>query len=351
MEMRLPLAVSIGEPAGIGPDIILKSWVSRNGHGSATCLPFFYVHGSAACLSLRAEQLQLDVDIIKINSPSEALSCFQDGLPVIDIALTDPVVAGELNGSSSQMVMTAIRQSVIDTHKGLAAGVVTAPIHKAVLYEAGFKHPGHTEYLAALADELYCTDEIEGGRHIPVMMLASSEIKVVPVTIHIALSEVPAALSGAKIINTVRCLHCDLLTRFGIKRPRIHLTGLNPHAGEDGTMGREEIEIISPAIDQLLSEGYDVSGPHPADVSFHASARQRYDAAVAMYHDQALIPIKTLAFDEGVNVTLGLPFIRTSPDHGTALNIAGSGLAKPDSFIAALKMAGDMASYSRETSV
>lgn len=334
---RLPLAVSLGEPAGIGPDIILSSWAELRSQQPCDTSLFFYVYGCAACLERRVDILGIDCPVVKIFSPDEATNCFFNALPVIDLPLAHEVVAGHLDKAAADMVITAIRNSVFDVISGKASGVVTAPIHKSILYEAGFKFPGHTEFLASLAADHY------GRDYLPVMMLASDELKVVPVTIHIPLSKVPDTLSKELIIKTVEILHHDLCDKFGLSHPKIHITGLNPHAGEAGTLGREDDEIILPALEALKAKGIDVTGPHPADVSFHAAARKTYDAVAAMYHDQALIPIKTLAFDEGVNVTLGLPFIRTSPDHGTALDIAGSGKAKPNSFIAALRMAQQMA--------
>lgn len=336
MVEKLPLVVSMGEPAGIGPEIILKAYLQAVDEG----LPFFYVYGDAALLRISAEQLGLDISVIDIKSAEEAAATFASGLPVISVADYIPVQPGDLSASSSRVVIEAIRRAVEDIYAGSARGLVTAPIHKANLYAAGFNFPGHTEFLSELTAEFY------GVRRQPVMMLASDDLKVVPVTIHIPFSKVPEALSCDLIIETVRIVHQDLVQRFGIERPRIMLTGLNPHAGEDGKIGREEIEIILPAIETLKNEGIDVFGPQPADVSFHQAARARYDVAVAMYHDQALIPIKTLAFDEGVNITLGLPFVRTSPDHGTALDIAGQGIASPKSLFAAMRMADTLATNS-----
>lgn len=332
MSVTLPLVVSMGEPAGIGPEIILKAYLqSVDGD-----LPFFYVYGDAALLRISAERLGLDVSVVDIETASEAATAFGTGLPVIAAGDHRPVKPGKISPDTAGLVIEAIRRSVEDVHAGQARGLVTAPIHKANLYGAGFNFPGHTEFLAQLAEDVY------GVSRRPVMMLASAALKVVPVTIHIPFIEVASSLTTELILETVEILHHDLVHRFQIKKPRILLTGLNPHAGEDGKMGREEIDIIRPAIEALSGKGLNVFGPRPADVSFHAAARAGYDAAVAMYHDQALIPIKTLAFDEGVNVTLGLPFVRTSPDHGTALDIAGRGVASPNSFIAALRLADEL---------
>ena len=237
-------------------------------------------------------------------------------------------------------IIEAIDRAVADTLGGTASGVVTLPIAKKPLYDAGFPFPGHTEYLAHLA-------ETATGRPVrPVMMLAGPKLRTVPVTIHIALSAVMAALTPELLEETIRITHADLVARFGLSRPRIAVSGLNPHAGEDGAMGREEIEVIAPVLDRLRGEGMAITGPLPADTLFHDRARAEYDVAVCMYHDQALIPAKALGFDDAVNVTLGLPFIRTSPDHGTAFAIAGTGAARPDSLVAALKMAARMAAGS-----
>ena len=331
-----PLVVSMGEPAGIGPDVILKAWDQR----AELELPFFYVVGAVTCFHERAKALGLSVPLTSIQDGVETAALFQDSLPVIDIGPIGAVEPGVLFSGNGRFVIEAIHRSVDMVAKGMASGLVTAPIHKAGLYETGFSFPGHTEFLGALAQDLY---EGEGRPRSPVMMLASDELKVVPLTVHVALKDVPGLLSQELIVETVETLVGDLHHRFGLQRPRVALTGLNPHAGEDGKMGREEIDVIIPALETLTSRGFNVVGPVSADTCFYKEARQQYDAVVAMYHDQALIPIKTLAFDEGVNVTLGLPFIRTSPDHGTALDIAGTGAANPLSFVCALRMAAKMA--------
>lgn len=332
LDMNLPLVVSMGEPAGIGPDIILKAYSERQARG----LPFFYVVGDVDCLNARAALLNLDVVIKPVATGSDARELFDDFLPILQGIELGAVTPGQISSANGRFVIEAIRQSVADIHSGVASALVTAPIHKAALYEAGFNFPGHTEYLASLSSESYDVDVR------PVMMLASDELRVVPVTIHVPLSDVPSLLTKELIVETVTIVDRDLRSRFNIEKPHIILTGLNPHAGEDGTLGRTEIEVIEPAIAELCELGMNVTGPFSADICFHPRARAGYDAAVAMYHDQALIPIKTLSFDEGVNVTLGLPFVRTSPDHGTALDIAGSGKARVDSFVAALKMASTM---------
>lgn len=329
-----PLVVTMGEPSGIGPDIIVSAWSQR----AAYKLPFFYVVGDVACLSARARSLGLDVPVEHISSGKRASEVFDQALPVCQADSLPEVVPGQLSNTSGAFVINAIRRAVQDIFEGHASGLVTGPIHKAALYESGFKFPGHTEYLAALSYEIY------GQSCQPVMMLICDDLRVVPLTIHVPLQQVSGFLSEPLIVETTHIVSDELQRKFGIKRPRVFMTGLNPHAGEDGMIGREEIEIIAPAIERLKSEGIDVSGPFSADTCFHRQARARYDAVIAMYHDQALIPIKTLNFDEGVNVTLGLPFIRTSPDHGTALSLAGGGQTSDLSFISALRAAQLMAS-------
>ena len=334
MTQQKPLVVSMGEPAGIGPDIILSAWTKRKDYD----VPCFYVVGNQTCLQARAELLGLKVPLTSIKTPIDCAEHFETALPVFESMPLCPVQAGQLNPDHGAFVVDAIKQGITAIANNQASGLVTAPIHKANLYQTGFAFPGHTEYLAYLSEKLF------GRRVHPVMMLASDLLKVVPLTIHVPLKDVPGLLTQSLIIETIQIVSKDLQSRFGINHPRIFLTGLNPHAGEEGTMGREEIEIITPAIEQLKQQGLNVSGPYSADTCFHAKARQQYDVIIAMYHDQALIPIKSLSFDEGVNVTLGLPFIRTSPDHGTALSIAGTGKADPLSFICALKMAAQQVS-------
>lgn len=334
-----PLVVSIGDPAGIGPDVILMAFEQRN----TLNLPPFYVQGDKGILRERAKQLNLEISFQEIDEAQihEVASLFSSSLAVrkSGVSISD-VEAGHLNADNASFVIEAIRNSVEDIHNGFASGIVTAPIHKGNLYSAGFEFPGHTEFLASLSRDVF------GLERQPVMMLASDELRVVPVTIHVPFADVPSLLTKDLIKETTHILAKDLEDRFGIKSPHIIVTGLNPHAGEDGTIGRTEIEIIEPAVQDLCADGVNVTGPYSADTCFHPRARANYDAAVTMYHDQGLIPIKTLSFDDGVNVTLGLPFIRTSPDHGTALDIAGTGDAKPNSFIAALKMAAQMRDHS-----
>ncbi|WP_265515549.1 4-hydroxythreonine-4-phosphate dehydrogenase PdxA [Nitratireductor luteus] len=332
-EETLPsLAVSIGEPAGIGPEILIAAWQSRT-HLS---LPPFYVLGDPVLLAARAERLGIRLPIAEI-SQQEAARHFPDALPVVPLENCLEDTPGLPSAANAAGTIEAIRRGVEDAIAGLAAGLVTCPIAKKPLYDAGFSFPGHTEYLGALAEEA------TGREAYPVMMLAGPDLRTVPVTVHQALADVPAALNTELIVKVGAILARDLEIRFGIARPRIAVAGFNPHAGESGAMGREDIVVIAPAIAALRNQGIDAFGPLPADTMFHKAARANYDAALCMYHDQALIPVKTLSFDDTVNVTLGLPFIRTSPDHGTAFDIAGKGIARPDSLVAAIRLAHALA--------
>ncbi len=331
-EPAKPLALTLGEAAGIGPDIALASWLKRR----EAALPPFYLLGDAAAVARRAARLGLDVPLAELDAAGAAAS-FDRALPVVDIGVNATAEPGRPDATSAAAAIAAIERAVADVTAGRAAALVTNPVAKRVLYAAGFRHPGHTEFLAELAAS-------GGAVPHPVMMLWSDTLAVVPVTIHLPLREAIAALTPELIIETCKIAASDLSQRFGLARPRLALSGLNPHAGEDGTLGTEDQAIIAPAVAQLRAAGIDVRGPLPADTMFHAAARKTYDCAVCMYHDQALIPIKTLAFDDGVNVTLGLPFVRTSPDHGTAFDIAGTGRANPSSLIAALKLAARMTS-------
>ena len=327
-----PLALTLGEPAGIGPDITLKAWTERGRHA----LPPFYLLADPEFLVRRARLLGLDVPIAVV-SPGDATAAFADRLPVVPLETKATAQPAKPDQTSAPAAVESIRRAVADVVAGRAAAVVTNPIAKAVLYASGFSDPGHTEFLARLALEF------RGVTAHPVMMLWSPELAVVPVTIHIPLREVPARLTRELIVATGRIVARDLRNRFGVASPRLVAAGLNPHAGEDGTLGREDEDVVAPALAALRAEGVAVRGPLPADTLFHAGARATYDAALCMYHDQALIPLKTLAFDHGVNVTLGLPFVRTSPDHGTAFDIAGTGRADPSSLAAALTLAARLA--------
>ncbi|HTZ78726.1 MAG TPA: 4-hydroxythreonine-4-phosphate dehydrogenase PdxA [Stellaceae bacterium] len=327
--MTAPIALTMGEPAGIGGEITLKAWLRRHDG-----VPPFFAIDDPDRLARLAATLGWDVPLRAVAGPEEAAHCFGEALGVLPRRIAHPVLMGRPDPANARAVTGAIVAAVDLVRTGRAAAVVTNPIQKETLYAAGFRHPGHTEFL----------EELAGNDVKAIMMLACSELRVVPVTVHLALRDALQRLTREAIITAGRITARSLISDFGIPRPRLAVAGLNPHAGENGAMGREEIEIVGPAIEALRAEGYAVGGPYPADTMFHAAARARYDAALCMYHDQALIPIKTIDFDRGVNVTLGLPFIRTSPDHGTACDIAGKGIANPDSLIAALRLAGEMAS-------
>jgi 4-hydroxythreonine-4-phosphate dehydrogenase len=321
-----PLAMTMGDPAGIGPELALSAWLRR-----APTDPPFFILAPPALLAAVAKRAGFGSLIVE-TEPARAAAVVERGLPVVPLDRRVESEPGRPDARNAAATVESINRAVQSVHDGSARAVVTNPISKAVLYDAGFAFPGHTEYLGELA-------KAWGGLAFPVMMIWSEMLAVVPVTIHIPLSEAPKALSKDLIVKTARVVDRDLRARFGLSRPRLAVAGLNPHAGEGGAMGSEETMIIAPAIETLRAEGIDVMGPLPADTMFHASARARYDVALTMYHDQGLIPVKTLAFHEGVNVTLGLPFVRTSPDHGTAFDIAGKGIANPSSLIAALKLA------------
>ena len=325
-----PLALTLGEPAGVGPDITLLAWSRRD----ELKLPPFYLLGDGAFLEQRANALGLEVRLAEV-SPEDAIPAFATALPVVATGKPATAKPGQPDASSADAALASIRRAVADVQSGQASAVVTNPIAKSVLYQAGFRHPGHTEFLAELA-------ATNGKVPQPVMMLWSPLLAVVPVTIHLSLREAINQLTTELIVDTTRIVAAGLNKSFGLARPRLALSGLNPHAGENGSLGTEDKTIVAPAIDILRAEGLDVRGPLPADTMFHEAARKNYDCAICMYHDQALIPIKTLAFDDGVNVTLGLPFVRTSPDHGTAFDIAGTGRANPSSLIAALRLAARM---------
>jgi 4-hydroxythreonine-4-phosphate dehydrogenase len=334
-----PLALTLGEPAGIGPDITIAAWQRRHDVG----LPPFYVLGDPRYLAQRARRLGASVPI-EVVEPTAAAATFARALPVVDLGIAVTAAAGHPDDTSAPVAIAAIRAAVSEVMKGTVAGVVTNPIAKNVLYRSGFPEPGHTEFLGTLAAD------ITGRRARPVMMLWSPELAVVPVTIHLPLADVAHELSFDLIVETGRIVARDLVSRFAIARPRLAVAGLNPHAGEEGALGAEDNSIVRPAVERLRAEGIDARGPIPADTMFHPGARASYDAALCMYHDQALIPIKTLAFEHAVNVTLGLPFVRTSPDHGTAFDIAGTGRADPSSLLAALKLAARLAAREARTS-
>ena len=329
--MTTPIALTFGEPAGIGPDITIAAWLRRR----ELNLPAFYLIADGAFMKARAKALNADITFAETDA-ARAAHIFANALPIVPVGMSATAQPGKPDASSAPTAIAAIRHAVEDVAAGRASAVVTNPIAKSVLYKAGFSHPGHTELLAELASH-------DGKTPMPVMMLWSPSLAVVPVTIHLSLRDAIANLTSDLIVKTARIVAADLKSRFGIANPRFAISGLNPHAGEDGSLGKEDQSIVAPAVATLRSEGIDVRGPLPADTMFHEAARKTYDCAICMYHDQALIPIKTIAFDDGVNVTLGLPFIRTSPDHGTAFDIAGTGRANPSSLIAALKLAARMA--------
>ena len=315
-----PIALTCGEPAGIGPELAV---LARKSLGSA--VPFFWIGDP--------RHLPIGTEIAEITDPYQAFSVPKDRLPVLRHDFPVGQTLGLAEPRNAQSVIDVIARAVGLVRDGQAAAICTAPIHKKALLEgAGFAFPGHTEFLAHLA-----------GVPDVVMMLSSKMLRVVPATVHIALSEVPRLLTAAGLEKTIRITEAALRRDFGLERPRIVVAGLNPHAGEGGIMGLEEGAFIAPLVALLAASGMDIRGPLPADTLFHARARAGYDVAICMYHDQALIPIKTLDFDGGVNVTLGLPFVRTSPDHGTAFDIAGKGIARPDSLIAALRLAAELA--------
>ncbi|HWV52249.1 4-hydroxythreonine-4-phosphate dehydrogenase PdxA [Pseudorhodoplanes sp.] len=331
-----PLALTIGEPAGIGCDIALAAWTARR----ERALPAFYLIADPDHVAARARHIGIEVPLESV-APEQAASRFDTALPVVALAERASAAPGQPDDTSAAVSIASIRRAVRDVVDGKAAAIVTNPIAKAVLYRAGFSDPGHTEYLARLADEMMDVTAT------PVMMLWCPDLAVVPVTIHVPLRTVPELLTADLIVETGRIVAHDLKHRFGIAAPRLAIAGLNPHAGEDGLLGDEDIQVVKPAAERLAALGIAARGPLPADTLFHAAARRTYDTALCMYHDQALVAIKTLAFDEAVNVTLGLPFVRTSPDHGTAFDIAGTGRANPESLIASLKLAARLAE--RET--
>ncbi|KGF69235.1 4-hydroxythreonine-4-phosphate dehydrogenase [Hoeflea sp. BAL378] len=333
---RRALALTMGDPAGIGPDLALHAWIHRTELG----LPPFFLIGDPRMLDARAKLLGLDVPLTEA-SPEGAAADFGTALPVLAVPLVATAVAGTPDPANAGATVEAIRRAVDLTLAGRARAVVTNPIAKSVLYATGFAFPGHTEYLAHLARA--ASGSPQDPPLMPVMLLAGPHLRVAPVTIHIPLRQVADTLSREAIVATARIVARDLASRFGVANPRIAVSGLNPHAGEDGALGSEDAQIIVPAIAELRASGINAFGPLPADTMFHAEARATYDAAICMYHDQALIPAKTLGFHDSVNVTLGLPFIRTSPDHGTAFSLAGKGTARADSLVAALKLADTMA--------
>ncbi len=331
-----PLAMTLGEPGGVGMEIAAQAWRALRENG-----PVFFLIGDAELLALRTEAAGVPVPVEEIAAPAEAHATFSGALPVLPLeearGLKD--MPGVARAENAEAVLASIRAAVRLAEAEEAAAIVTLPLQKESLYAAGFAFEGHTDYLAELARRA-------GHEAEPVMMLVAKDLRTIPVTVHVPLSEVPGRLDVDTIVRQGRVVARDLAGRFGMDAPRLAVAGLNPHAGEGGRMGMEEETVIRPAVERLRAEGISVFGPLPADTMFHEEARAQYDAALCMYHDQALIPVKTLDFHGGVNVTLGLPFIRTSPDHGTALPLAGTGRARPDSLLAAIRMAARMAEAS-----
>jgi 4-hydroxythreonine-4-phosphate dehydrogenase len=321
----LPLAISIGDPAGVGPEIIGKAWEQRK---KAKLHPFFAI-GDPACFAPH-----WDGPVERIDSPEQALERFDQALPVLHVHSCASVIPGQPDLDGAHCALQALEMATGYAKSGNAAGLVTGPVSKAQLYAIGFTHPGQTEFVA---------ERCGISKNNAVMMLAGPDLRVVPMTTHIPLISVAGQLDTRLVRQRIRATAKGLQRDFGIKRPRLALAGFNPHAGEAGNMGREEIDIFGPALEKIRDEGYDIIGPLPADTMFHAEARAHYDAALCAYHDQALIPLKTLYFHEAVNLTLGLPIVRTSPDHGTAFAIAGKNIARPDSMIAAIRMAAECA--------
>lgn len=334
-ERPQPLALSMGEPAGIGPDVILMAHARLAGEAGHPMVAF----GDEAIFASRAQALGLSTKIKTVDAPSQALDMPTDALALMPIPCPVPVKAGVLDPATGSTTVRAIAAALECVCDGACSALVTAPIHKANLYATGFAFPGHTEFLEAFAQENW-----PSHKPMAVMMLAGPELRTVPVTLHVPLEEVAPSLTSERLIAVARGTAEDLQTRFGIAKPRLAIAGLNPHAGENGALGKQDDAIIAPAIAQLQAEGVDAFGPLAADTMFHQEARETYDVALCMYHDQALIPVKTLDFHGTVNVTLGLPFVRTSPDHGTALSLAGTGKASPASMLAAIKLAEQMTS-------
>lgn len=322
-----PLVLTLGEPAGVGPEIVAAAWKALR----ADQTPFAVI-GDAALL--RAQ----DVPVAEVGAPGDASGLFGSALPVIHRPLPAPVLVGSPDPANASTVADGIEEAVSFALSGEASGVVTAPIAKAPMYASGFRFPGHTEFIAELtADAPYA------GTRGPVMMLTAQNLRACLVTIHVALDQVPELVTAERVARTARVVHESLKRDFAIAHPRLAMAALNPHAGEGGALGLQELDILIPVAEQLRAEGIDITDPRPADTMFHDEARATYDAAICMYHDQALIPVKTLDFWGGVNVSLGLPIIRTSPDHGTGFDIAGKGVARPDSLIAAIRLASEMA--------
>ena len=322
-----PLAVALGDPSGIGPEVTAKAWAARNTHGLGT----FFAVGDA-----RSIEAVWDGPLERITDPAKAAEVFPDALPVIQVEDAGEITPGMPNAEGARCALASLEMALGLARSVTASGLVTCPISKVCLYEIGFTHPGQTEFVAER-----CGISPANA----VMLLAGPSLKVVPMTTHIPMASVSETLSIELLICKARATARGLTRNFGIANPRLAFAGYNPHGGESGQIGREEIDIIMPAIEQLISEGIDATGPFAPDAMFHARARETYDVAMCIYHDQALIPLKTLHFDDGVNMTLGLPIVRTSPDHGTAFDIAGKDVAEPGAMIAAIRMAASAAQF------
>jgi len=332
-----PLVLTLGDPAGIGPEITVKAWEQLRSNASST----FAILGPFDLFTRKLTEAGLPKPQL-ISTPAEAADVFPHALPVLQMAEGERITDGQPTAANTSLITGSIERAVKFCLSGEAAAVVTNPISKEVLYQGGFKYPGHTEYLGVLTQEA----EPPYARG-PLMMLANSELRVALVTVHQSVEEAAGAVSIEKIMTNARILHGALQHDLGIDKPRIAMAALNPHAGEGGAMGDTEIKIINPAAEKLRSEGLNITDALPPDTMFHAEARSQYDAALCMYHDQGLIPVKTIDFHGTVNVTMGLPIVRTSPDHGTAFNIAGQNIARPDSLIAAIKLARQIADTRR----
>jgi 4-hydroxythreonine-4-phosphate dehydrogenase len=329
----MPIALTSGEPASIAPEITALAWAALRSKPDVA----FFLIGDADYFATRAKSAGITIDVTTIGSPEEASQHFPSSLPVLHRPLPFHPAPGKINGLTAKAVIGAIDEAVALATASHVSAIVTNPIQKEALYSAGFKHQGHTDYIASIV----------GAAGTEVMMLVAADLRAIPITVHIPLNAVASSLTQEMITAQARVVAHDLKKYFGIAKPRLAFTGLNPHAGENGAMGHEEQTIIAPALETLRHEGFSIMGPISADTAFHPEARASYDAILCMYHDQALIPVKTLDFHGGVNVTLGLPFVRTSPDHGTALGLAGTGTANPQSLIAAIKLASAMAKTSR----
>ena len=320
----MPIAAALGDPAGVGPELFARAWAARRERG----LPRFFGVGCA-----QSVRRVWDGPVVDVSGPEEARERFDEGFPVWTICDSGNTELGVPSAEAAQCALQALEFGIGLARNGAARALVTGPVSKDQLYRVGFQHAGQTEFIA---------DRCGIARSNAIMLLASDALKVVPLTVHVPLRQVPDLITQELVVARTQAAARGMERSFGIEQPRLALAGLNPHAGEAGALGTEEVEVLRPAVEQLRAEGYDVTGPHSPDAMFTPAARATYDAALCLYHDQGLIPLKALAFDEGVNVTLGLPIVRTSPDHGTAFDIAGKGVASPGPTIAAIRMAAQI---------